>query len=162
MNQGQWLKRKQQESVGITRGIPWCVSFYEDQQSVAWPVKTSKKTSQVLHDVTVQEHPVTVCGVLLILFPNNTCLLQHLLQQTVTYPLMCLLQQNILSQDSFQKPSLDTTGFPKKLEISTSYLHHQGQCSTGVDFSPFCGLQHKLVYFMSSLSSLYIRLFSQF
>jgi hypothetical protein len=49
------------------------------------------KTGKVLHDVAKQESPFTVCTVLPVFFPNSAGFLK------------CLPQQNILSQDSFQK-----------------------------------------------------------
>jgi hypothetical protein len=65
------------------------------------------KTIKGLEDIAMQEHPLTVSGVIFICFLDIIC------------PLMCLLQQNILSQDRFPgKTSHDTAVFPKKPKIS--------------------------------------------
>lgn len=47
------------------------------------------------------------------------CPLKHLLQENITCSLMCLLRQNIFSQDTFRKTSHGTTAFPKKPDIFT-------------------------------------------
>jgi hypothetical protein len=87
----------------------------------------------------MQKHcPLSVA--LHLLFSNITCLSRihssktsHALspgniQKSTTYlfseehPPKCLLQENILSEDSFQKTSHDITDSPKKPEIPTSVV----------------------------------------
>ena len=55
---------------------------------------TQAKTSKALQGVVMQEHPSTVCGALLIFFPNTTYPLKCLLQQSITCPLIRQLLEN--------------------------------------------------------------------
>lgn len=91
-----------------------------DQQSIAQLAKTSK----ALQGITMQEHPLTLCGIMFIIILNIMLPLKHSLQHNMRCPLTCLLQQNILSQGSFQKNITwyNWVSFQRKVHFTRVYL----------------------------------------
>ena len=98
----------------------------------------------------MQEHPLTVCGVIFIFSLNTTYYFKHVLQQNITFPFTRQLPEkhhvSVLSETSFhmsastkqligelpEKTSHGTTEFPKKPEISTSIVNFS--CQLEINF----------------------------
>lgn len=89
----------------------------------------------------MQEKPLTVYGVPFILLPNIMCPLKHLLQENITCSLMCLLCQNSLSQDTFQKNATQHNRVSKE----TRHFHFGPSLPFAVAF----GLSRDLYWKMS-------------
>jgi hypothetical protein len=98
-------------AITLYKVTPYEAMASKDQPHDASQIYTrasSVKTKDVDQDELTPEPPPTVCGVIFIFFLKITC------------PLICLLQQNIVSPVCPSKTLYDITEFPKKLEISTS------------------------------------------
>lgn len=93
-----------------------------EQHRVARP----ENTSETWHSVTIQGWSLTVYRVSSILFPNIMCPDKYLLKQNITCLFMCLLLQNILSENSFHH--MIQLSLRRSHKFSLQYETRQEQC----------------------------------
>ena len=107
-------------------------------QGMLFSMKSQQvKISNVLQGETMPECPFTLCGVIVMLFLNNTCPLKCLLQQNITCPFTRLLLEkhhvSVLSKISShltasRKTPQDTTESPKKPDFPPSVVLTSSTC----------------------------------
>lgn len=87
---------------GVFLSIKWRPVKKWEQRNISGSAKPSEDQGGVARHCHARAS-FTVYGVSFILLPNIVYHLKHLLQKNITCSLVCLLHQNILSQDSFQQ-----------------------------------------------------------
>lgn len=138
---------KQQEAAGILPEVLWCISMKSwharisrESQENHWKNVITKdrtrrsltRTSKELQGEPMPSHKSAPVKYHMTFHladsrKNTTCLF------SAKHPFICLLQQNILSEDSFQKDIMKTTESPKKPEVSTSNIYSMDTCSLKTD-----------------------------